>query len=325
VSNLDLAPTEQTCGGSAEVRAGAVHERLVGREVPLGKTTVVNRTLPNRERRMVGAWCFVDHFGPDAVINMPGMRVPPHPHTGLQTVTWLLDGTVEHRDSLGNVQTIMPGQLNLMTAGRGISHSEVSPADRPPLLHGVQLWVALPDRDRDGEARFEHLPALPSTVEDQVVVTVLLGELAGARAPATVHTPIVGLDVELAAGAATTLELEPAFEHGALVLDRAVDVDGEQLEPGTLLYLGTSRDHLDLRAPLGGRMILLGGEPFDEEIVMWWNFVARSHEEIVQSREDWMHGDRFGVVRGYDGDPLPAPGLPNATLRPRGRVTHHGS
>ena len=156
---------------------------------------MVNRTLPHRDRRMIGAWCFVDHFGPDAVITMPGMRVPPHPHTGLQTVTWLIEGAVEHRDSLGSVQTIEPGQLNLMTAGRGISHSEESPVDRPPSLHGVQLWVALPDGDRWMEPRFEHHAALPTFAEHGTSLTVLVGELAGERSPAVVHTPIVGAEL----------------------------------------------------------------------------------------------------------------------------------
>ena len=317
MSNVEPHPAETVCvTGPAQ---GPTHELLVGRDVPLGKHTVVNRTLPHRDRRMVGAWCFVDHFGPDALLAMPGMRVPPHPHTGLQTVTWLLEGAVEHRDSLGNAQTITPGALNLMTAGRGISHSEESPSDRPPTLHGVQLWVALPDAETTIAPRFEHVTDLPRVTGPGVDVTVLLGEVAGAASPARVHTPIVGADVALAAGADSQMPLERDFEHAVLVTTGEVEVDGVAVAPGRLLYLGIGRTEVRLRAGTPARLLLLGGEPFGAEIVMWWNFVGRSHEEISQAREDWQAGRRFGLVHGFDGDPLPAPELPSVRLRPRGR------
>ena len=328
MSNLEQAPAESLCTGRAT--AGPVHELLEARVVPITKTSLVSRTLPHRDRRMVGAWCFVDHYGPDAVITMPGMRVPPHPHTGLQTVSWLLDGLVEHRDSLGTVQSIAPGQLNLMTAGRGISHSEESPQDRPPYLHGVQLWVALPEEARHVEPRFEHVAALPHVVDGGLDLTVLVGEVAGHRSPARVHTPLVGADAVLAPGTSSVLPLDPAFEHAVLVMSGAAEVDGVRLEPGRLLYLGSHREDLSLRCADGtpadgARVLLLGGEPFEEQIVMWWNFVGRSHEEIEAFRAEWTAGlaaggsERFGVVRGFDGDPLPAPALPNARLTPRGR------
>src|SRR5690349_18995739 len=134
MSNLEPQPAQMECGGTDAVAAKPVADLIPGREVPLGRYTTVQRFLPHRTRRMVGAWCFVDRFGPDSVIALPGMRVPPHPHTGLQTVSWLLAGEILHRDSLGNVQPIVPGQLNLMTAGAGIAHSEESPARRPPTL-----------------------------------------------------------------------------------------------------------------------------------------------------------------------------------------------
>lgn len=331
MSNLETAPDETRCGGT--IASGAVHEVLVGRDVPITKTTMVNRTLPHRDRRMIGAWCFVDHFGPEAIFNMPGMRVPPHPHIGLQTVTWLLEGSVEHRDSLGSVQTIEPGQLNLMTAGHGISHSEASPPERPPLLHGVQLWVALPDAERAIEPHFEHLADLPQQVQDGVTVTALLGELAGLRSPARVHTPIMGAQIEVRAGACTTLPLEPEFEHGCVVVEGAATIDGVSLAPGALLYLGSDRRELALASARGARVMILGGTPFAEEIIMWWNFVARTHDEIVQARNAWMSPerfqpadrtalhDRYGEVVGFDGGPLPAPDLPNLRLRPRPRVS----
>jgi redox-sensitive bicupin YhaK (pirin superfamily) len=305
-----------------------VHELLEGREVVLGGTRgmPVVRTLPNKVRRMVGAWCFVDHFGSPNERHGTGhddMVVPPHPHTGLQTVTWLVEGAVRHRDSLGSDQVIRPGQLNLMTASRGIAHAETSPVDgaaaAPGALHGVQLWVALPDGDRHGEPAFAHHADLPESIEGGARVRVLIGELAGARSPARAYTPIVGAEVELAAGARTRVTLEPAFEYAAVALEGAAAVDGGPLSPGPMLYLGCGRNSLDLTTEAPARLLLLGGEPFDERIVMWWNFIGRDHAEVEAFRDDWMTGRRFGEVR-YEGDRLPAPPMPATTLVPRGRI-----
>jgi redox-sensitive bicupin YhaK (pirin superfamily) len=290
---------------------------LAGRDVVLGGTRgmPVRRTLPNAERRMVGAWCFADHFvAADPTL---GMHVPPHPHTGLQTVTWLVDGAVRHRDSLGSDQLIRPGQLNLMTAGHGIAHSEHTPGDGA--LHGVQLWVALPAAARDGAAAFGHHADLPRLEFGAASVTVLLGELGGAASPARAFTPIVGAEAAFTAGGAVELPLRPSFEHAVMSLAGSLDVDGTGLEPGALLYLGGGRTALPVRAEPGARLLLLGGEPFEERIVMWWNFIGRSHDDILAMREQWMAGDtRFGRVA--DGEPLPAPVLPTTTLLPRGRV-----
>ncbi|HET8658968.1 MAG TPA: pirin family protein [Micromonosporaceae bacterium] len=285
----------------------------------------VTRTLPNRTRRMVGGWCFLDHFGPEDVAGGPGMRVAPHPHTGLQTVTWLVDGEVLHRDSLGSRQLVRPGQLNVMTAGHGIAHSEESPPDRSPVLHGVQLWAAMPDPARHGPSSFAHHPDLPVLTdgdvraEGEVRVTVMVGEVAGVASPARTFTPLVGAELQLAPGAAARLPLRPDFEYAVLALSGRVEVEGVAVDPGPLLYLGSHRHDLALRAAVGARALLLGGEPFGEQIVMWWNFVGRNHDEIVRSREDWTAGRRFGTVHGYDGPPLPAPPLPATRLRPRGR------
>jgi redox-sensitive bicupin YhaK (pirin superfamily) len=321
VSNLDLAPDETVCAGPAGGSAEPVHELLVGREVTLGPRGMeVTRTLPHRDRRMIGAWCFVDAYGPENVVGGQGMQVPPHPHTGLQTVSWLVGGDVLHRDSLGHRQLIRPGQLNLMTAGRAISHSEESPPDRSPILHGVQLWVALPDRDREVEPHFEHHANLPVFTGDGVSTTVIMGELDGAKSGAEVYSPLVGLEITLAADVEATLPLQPQFEHGALVLSGGVDVDGVVLERGPLLYLGSGRAELTLRTGHPSRLLMIGGEPFDEQIVMWWNFVGRDHDEIVRFREEWESGTRFGTVFGYSGNRLPAPPLPNSRLRPRGRL-----
>jgi redox-sensitive bicupin YhaK (pirin superfamily) len=249
------------------------------------------------------------------------MRVGPHPHTGLQTVTWLVAGEVLHRDSLGNVAEIRPGQLNLMTAGSGISHAEQTPVEHSALLHGVQLWVALPHADRDMPAAFAHHDDLPVVEDGGLSATVLMGELAGATSPARCHTPLVGAEVALAAGTSADLPLREDWEYALLALDGAAEVDGASLKPGPLLYLGSGRSSVRLSAGPAAKLLLLGGEPFEERLVMWWNFVAREHDEIVQMRADWAsRTPRFGEVRGYDGPPLPAPPMPLTRLVPRGRV-----
>jgi redox-sensitive bicupin YhaK (pirin superfamily) len=292
---------------------------LPGHDVPLGRYTTVRRLLPQRPRRMLGAWCFVDHFGPDDVAGRPGMRVPPHPHTGLQTVSWLVDGEILHRDSLGSRQSIVPGQVNLMTAGRGIAHSEESPARHPPMMHGLQLWIALPEHARHGEPRFDHVPEVPVVTEGGVRITVVVGAVGEARSPVITHSPLIGAEVLLSAGDSASLPLEPGFEYGLLAMTGAAEVDGAGLAPGSLLYLGRDRTGVRVASGAGARLFLLGGEPFDEPLVMWWNFVGRSHEEIAEARADWMAGRRFGTVTGYAGDALPAPPMPTTRLKARDR------
>lgn len=315
MSNLEADPHESRCGGTGGVAPQPVRERLDGRDVVLGGTRglPVVRTLPNKRRRMVGAWCFVDHFrgsGP--------MRVLPHPHTALQTVTWLVDGEVRHRDSLGSDQIIRPGQLNLMTAGQGIAHAEDSVGPGP--LHGVQLWVALPGASASVAPAFAHYAALPSLVDGGVATRLLVGAIDKERSPAYAYSPLLGAEVSFTASARTVLPLEPDFEHAALTLSgEAVAVDGEELPVGPLLYLGTGRRSLELRGGPGARVLLLGGEPFAEEMIMWWNFIGRSHDEIVAAREDWIAGRRFGTV-AHEGPPLPAPELPITPLTPKGRT-----
>ncbi len=295
---------------------------LPGHDVPLGRYTTVRRLLPQRRRRMVGAWCFVDHFGPDDVAERPGMEVPPHPHTGLQTVTWLLDGEIVHRDSLGNVQPIRPGQLNVMTSGHGIAHSERSPATHPPVMHGVQLWVALPDPARAAAAGFAHHADLPVWRDGDLDVTLLAGEFGGERSPAVLHTPLVGAQLTARGAGPARLPLRRDFEYGLLAMSGSAEVGDMSLEPGSLLYLGAGRESLTLTAAPGSRLLLLGGAPFDEPLVMWWNFVGRSHEEVAAAREDWMAGGpRFGTVADDAAPPLPAPPLPTTRLKAR---TRHG-
>src|SRR5918911_2639918 len=200
MSNLDRRPPAQELGGLEGTSGGPVLDLLPGREVLLGESTRVRRLLPTLGRRMVGAWAFVDHYGPDDVAAGPGMQVAPHPHTGLQTVSWLVEGEIHHLDSIGSDVRFRPGELALMTAGHGIAHAEQSPATHPRFLHGAQLWVALPDADRDTAPAFEHHPVLPGFTSDGLTATVLVGSLGGATSPGTTHTPLVGADLALAAG-----------------------------------------------------------------------------------------------------------------------------
>ncbi|MEU0955263.1 pirin family protein [Streptomyces niveus] len=319
MSDLDLRPSLRECGGRAGVPGQPVRELLNAREASLGATGV-RRLLPNLGRRMVGAWCFVDHYGPDDIADEPGMQVPPHPHTGLQTVSWLHEGEILHRDSVGSVQVLRPRQLGLMTSGRAIAHSEQSAVPHPRLLHGAQLWVALPDAHRNIAPAFEHHVDLPVVTGPGLTATVVLGGLDGAVSPGTTYSPLVGADLALAEGAAVRLPVEPDFEYAVLTMSGATEVDGVRLDPGSMLYLGSGRTELPLRALSDSGLLLIGGEPFEEEIVMWWNFIGRSHEEIESARKDWMESTRFGAVTGYEGARLPAPELPPVALKPRGRV-----
>lgn len=324
MSNTETRPAELRCGGEAEAARPADVEVLTARDVPLGgpRAMRVRRTLPQRARTLIGAWCFADHYGPDDVTGTGGMDVAPHPHTGLQTVSWLFSGEIEHRDSLGSHAHVRPGELNLMTGGHGISHSEVS-TPRTTILHGVQLWVALPGEHRDTERDFQHYVPDPIPLEGGEA-RVFLGSLAGDASPVRTFTPLLGAELTLAPGARTALGLDPGFEHGVLVDSGDVLVGDTPVRPAELGCTAPGRTTLTLtnRGTGAARLVLLGGPPFEEEIVMWWNFIGRSHDDIVRAREDWMKGTgtRFGEVHGYDGAPLPAPELPNAPLKPRGRM-----
>ena len=280
----------------------------------------VRRTLPNARKRMIGAWAFADHIGPTAQDD--GMVIAAHPHTGLQTATWLFEGRFEHRDSIGTVQYIEPGQLNLMTAGRGIAHSELAMSDSK-ILHSVQLWIALPESVRKMAPEFEHQGDLPKLEIEGIRATVFAGELenfATARAATKIFSPMVGAELRLAPGAAGSLTLNEAFEHGFLVTQGSLTIDGLAIETTTMEYCepGSTTAHLVNTGADETIVILLGGEPFEEPIVMWWNFIERSHEEIVEAREKWNRGDA-GIPDFEDkiGGRTPAPELPNVTLRAR--------
>src|SRR5215213_9142156 len=241
MSNLDRHPAARELGGLEATSPGPALDLLPGREVILGESTRVRRLLPTLGRRMIGAWAFVDHYGPDDVSDGAGMQVAPHPHTGLQTVSWLLEGEVHHRDSLGSDVQFGPGQLALMTAGHGIAHAEQSPVSHPRFLHGAQLWVALPDAHRGVAPAFEHHATLPGWTSDGVTATVLIGSSGGAISPGMAYSPIVGVDLDLAAGSDIEIPLEPDFEYGLLASSGAASVEGAPLERGAMLYLGTGR------------------------------------------------------------------------------------
>ena len=297
-------------------------EVITSREVPRGgpRAMTVHRTLPQRARSLIGAWCFADHYGPADVSETGGMDVPPHPHTGLQTVSWLFAGEIEHRDSGGVHELVRPGELNLMSAGSGVAHSEVS-TPGTTTLHGVQLWIALPDAARDLPRGFDH--HVPPVVRlPGGSARVLLGTLAGTTSPVVTATPLLGAEVLVSPRAEVTLELDPGFEHGVLVDVGPVLVNGVELARTELGYVDTGLRRVVLSNPgdQQARVVLLGGEPFEEPLVMWWNFVGRTHEDIVMFREQWQaRSDRFGAVEGYAGFPkhLPAPALPTSRLKPR--------
>jgi len=291
VSTVDAPPTRPDCSHPS----APCLEVTDSRDERVGKVRV-RRALPRKGRRTVGAWCFADHMGPADVTENSGLDVGPHPHIGLQTVTWLIDGQVLHRDSLGSEQVIKPGQLNLMTSGGAVSHAEEATGHYRGTLEGIQLWVALPDITRHGAARFEHHPELPQDEVDGGVATVLVGEYGNLTSPARHDTPLVGVDLNL--HRPTTVPLRPEWEYAVVVLGGAVGINAQPLPPGKLGYLGRGRDelHLDVREPT--RAVLLGGEPFEEPIVMWWNFVARNRSEIDDAYAAWeAEDDRFGRVR----------------------------
>lgn len=279
-------PTAEAPGHDLEVSES--HHARVGR-------IEVRRALPRRGRRSIGPWCFADHMGPADVAEESGLDVGPHPHIGLQTVTWLIEGQALHRDSLGTQQVIAPGQLNLMTAGHGVAHAEEATGRYRGTLQGIQLWIALPDASRDGPAAFEHFDDLPTIDLSAGRATVFMGDFHGLASPARHDSELVALD--LALRGEIILPLRPDYDHGLVVLEGSLVVNGRALAPGHLGYLRPGRDELTLRAGPATRAILLGGVPLSEPLFMWWNFVARTRHEIDAAYDAWVHGDeRFSTV-----------------------------
>lgn len=338
MTRLDVAPPASEGPVDCDGPRALVVE---AREVPLGgvRNMEVHRTLPHRALPMVGAWCFLDRFGPQETL----MRVEPHPHIGLQTVTWPIVGEVRHRDAVGSDVVVRPGALNLMTSGDGIAHSEYSVGDDPIPLDALQLWVALPESRRHGGPAFERHENLPVLdLGEGADAIVVMGSLGGVSSPATVYTAIVGAELRLPAGIPVRVPLDTRWEYAlygmigsaeAQTGVDAVDADAARrttplataeatasVDGSRLLYLGTGRDHVDLVSAEGARVFLLGGEPFEANIVMWWNFVGRSHDEIAAAREAWEAGaPRFGTVVDHGPERIPAPPLPAVRLTPRRR------
>jgi quercetin 2,3-dioxygenase len=254
----------------------------------------IHRALPRHGRRMVGAWCFLDRFGPLPASSTERMAVGPHPHIGLHTVTWLLKGEARHTDSLGNDQMIRPGQLNLMTAGGAIAHAEDSRQAATGEMDGVQLWVAQPESTRHGSASFVHLEQLPTVSIAKSEATVLIGAFAGTASPAPMDSPLVGVDL-LAEGSAV-LPLDSTFEYALFVVEGTVTADGVTVQTNQLAYFAPGREGISLESD-SARLLLLGGLPFGYEVMMWWNFVARSRDELEHAYRDWNNRhERFGEV-----------------------------
>lgn len=330
MSNLDRRPDLTVLApGEPCIAVEVLQPRLV----PVGgpRAMTVYRTLPQRTRSLVGAWCFLDHYGPDDVAATGGMQVPRHPHTGLATVSWLFTGHIDHLDSAGNAALVRPGELNLMIAGQGITHSEISTTDTHT-LHGVQLWYALPDATRFGPNRFEHYVPEPVAVPG-LTARVFLGKILGSTSPVqTRTTDLLGAELLLDPDATVTLDVRPDFEHAVLAETGVVAVNTADVEHRCLAYVPPGSDALTLTTGADrARLILLGGRPLDERIVMWWNFVGRSHEEIVEFRRRYQaelgfepadpadagKPPLFGQYPPDQPPPLPAPVLPTTRLRPR--------
>ena len=316
MTRLDAGPLEAESAVDCD---GPRTLLLEAREVPLGgvRAMHVRRALPQRDLPMIGAWCFLDRFGPDPT----RMRVEPHPHIGLQTVTWPLIGEVRHRDTVGSDVVLRRGQLNLMTSGEGIAHSEYSVGEEPIPLDALQLWVALPESRRHGEPAFEQHLRLPTVdLGSGAAATVVMGAFGGVASPAAAYTPIAGVEIFIPAGVDVSLPLETDWEYGIVGVAGEVVVEGVAVARDHLLYLGIHRSEVSVRADADATIFVLGGEPFEDEIVMWWNFVGRSHDEIVEAREAWeADSPRFGHVVGHGDERIPAPPMPAVRLTRRHR------
>ena len=284
--------------------------RIAGKTAELGEGLGIARFLPSQARRMIGAWIFLDHIGPANISQGKGVQVGPHPHTGLQTFTWMIAGELLHRDSLDTVQKILPGQVNLMTAGRGISHSEESPQPGSDDIHAVQLWIALPDDKRFINPAFEHHPILPHTQLGSAQITVMAGSLLDLVAPTTIYSPLVAAEIVIDTADVISLPLDPGFEYGLLVLSGEVRADGEALDNSELLYCAAGRRQIKIDCRSACRLLLIGGLPFDEEVLIWWNFLGREQSEIHRYVRSWNNSEDFGEVNGFDGARLTAPEPP---------------
>lgn len=276
------------------------------RETALGELKIW-RALPVRGRRLIGPWCFLDRYGPLSFTDEKPMDVAPHPHIGLQTVSWLLEGEVVHHDSIGGEGLVRPGGVNVMTAGRGIAHVEETPRSNVGRLNGLQLWIALPDAHRNVAPTFQPIAEVPKIELRGGIAHLFVGSIENETSPADSYSDSIGADVTVHRGETLTMPLHEAREHGVMVMGGDVELEGQPLALNTIYYLGTDRGDLALRSASGARVLLIGGTPFPEPVLMWWNFVARTPDEIATARADWENG-RFGDVP-YDGPRIAAPPL----------------
>ncbi len=304
---MSRRPDDPTLGDA--VSSDAIDTIIVPRARDIGGFSV-RRALPSPKRQMVGPFIFLDQVGPAEFITGEGVDVRPHPHIGLATVTYLYDGEIHHRDSLGSAQSIRPGDVNWMTAGRGITHSERTPPEVKATgskLFGVQTWVALPAHAEETAPDFSHhaRAALPVIESAGARVRVIAGELYGARAPTKTFSDMCYADVALDAGA--TIPLDAGYEERAIyTLSGDIEIAGDPFRPGQLLVFKPG-DALSVTARTDARFQLLGGEPMDGERYVWWNFVSSSKERIEQAKEEWRRG-RFDIVPGDEADYIPLPG-----------------
>lgn len=281
---------------------------LRGHDKDLGGGFRVRRLLPDVQRQAVGPFLFFDHFGPVTVAPGASHDVRPHPHIGLATVTYLFDGAIMHRDSLGFSQRIEPGAINWMTAGRGIVHSERGPEElraQSYVNHGIQLWAALPREHEEAAPDFVHTPAadIPSLVQGGALIRVLIGDGFGKSSPVRTFSKTLYLDVQLAAG--TVFELPPlAQELGLYTVDGTVAVDGETVAAHTLVLLA-SGVVTSIVADSAVRLMIIGGDPLDGRRFMWWNFVSSRKERITQAAQEWEK-QSMGQVPG-DAELIPLP------------------
>lgn len=285
------------------------------RSAEIGKGTVIKRALPSRHKRMIGAWCFLDHAGPVSFPQGDGLDVGPHPHIGLQTFTWMIEGTMMHTDSIGSKQLIRPKQVNLMTAGYGISHTEVAPESETK-MHAAQLWIALPDDKLNMAPQFDHYPELPVVTREGVEFTVLVGEYLETTSPVKVHSELLGVDLTAQESTTTRIPLNPKFEYGFLALEGTATINGHELTDDNMVVLEPGLNDIEVQLHAGSRLLLLGGEPFESPILLWWNLVGRTQEELKIAREQWINQDpRFGFIPDYEGPRLEAPAFPDK-MRP---------
>jgi len=304
MNSNEIAGKECTSLGAQDL----TFEAYTNRQTNLGELSI-SRALPIRDRRMIGPWCFLDRFGSMTFSAGKPMNVPPHPHIGLQTVTWLLEGEILHTDSIYSEAIVRPGGVNVMTAGAGIAHAEETPLKNSGVLNGVQLWVALPDSHRHTSPSFASIEKVPVIESQAGILQLIAGKFSDADLSTPYYSEIIGLGISIHPGKSFEIDVDPTFEHAMLVLEGDCSFEGQQLEQETLYYLGTCRNNISINTQNGSQLLLVGGPPFPEKILMWWNFVARTSDEIAKARADWEETNSFGTVRGFHQTRLSAPSL----------------